>query len=415
VFDLCLFDLDDTLIRTGDLKDIREAGKNDNSIAYKSKLLGEFRKKKDRNIYDDDLLQFVQKKFPDTKFGVFTRAPRSYAATVLNEAYNFVRWDVIVGYEDVKNRKPHGDGIHLAMDRLGLKDLSRILMIGDSDVDVKSAYNAGVAIAVDKTSWIGDYTRDNWDALNHIPDMIFEDPSDVISALEALPLFQPDLEWALSGFHTAPKDLRFERCARWLHKDVGGGKQPYQIYTCGRSFAGYKSISERKKWHALTNSIHDNKESDVFPDEWIGSIYRFVKNKVPNLAIGSPLVVSVIPCRPGRKPRLEKLLDQLKKYIDNNPFPGSARIQYKPELLAYRPGVKSNSNDKLDAVDRFKNVRDHLYVNQRPAVAAGNRVLVLDDVCTTGSSLIYAGMRLQESGAGNITRLAISMNIGNVL
>ena len=415
MLELCLFDLDDTLIRTTDLKEVREAGKNENSSWYKSKLLGEYRKNKNRNLYDDDLLQFVQKKFPETKFGVFTRAPRSYALTILNEAYNFVRWDVIVGYEDVRKRKPHGDGIHLAMNTLGLKDLGKVLMVGDSDVDVKSAYNAGVAIAVDKTSWSKHYTYDNWDALNHLPDMIFEDTSDVISALEALPMFQPDLEWALSGFETAPKNLRFDRCARWLHKEVGGGRQPYQIYTCGRSFAGYESLQLRRKWHELTNSIHDNKESIVFPDAWIGSIYRFIRNKIPHLNIGSPLIVTVIPHRPGRKPRLENLLRQIQGYIIKNPFPGSAKVQYNPELLAYRPGVKSNSNDKLSASDRFKNVRDHLYVTEAAVVAAGNRVLVIDDVCTSGSSLIYAGIRLQEAGAGDITRLAISINIGNVL
>lgn len=415
MFDLCLFDLDDTLIRTADLKDIREAGKNDNSDEYKLKLLNEYRKNTNRNIYSDELLQFVQDKFPNTKFGVFTRAPKSYALTVLNEAYDFVRWDVVIGYEDVKNRKPHGDGIHLAMQKLGLKDLSKILMIGDSDVDVKSAYNAGVAVAVDKTSWSGNYTHDNWNALNHIPDMIFEDPSGVVSALEALPLYQPDLEWALSGFEASPKHLRFDRRARWLHKDVGGGRQPFQIYTCGRSFAGYKSISCRRGWHALTDSIHDNKESDVFPDEWIGSIYRFIKSNVPTARLGLPLIVSVIPHRPERKPRLEYLLGQLQGHINKNPFPGSARVQCNHELLAYQLGVRSNSNDRLDAVDRFKNIRDHLFVNQPQAVVAGNPVLVIDDVCTTGSSLIYAGIRLEEAGAGSITRLAISMNIGNVL
>lgn len=102
MFELCLFDLDDTLIRTGDLKNIREAGKNDNSDAYKSNLLQAYRTMNNRVIYSDDLLQFVQKKFPNTKFGVFTRSPRSYARTVLSEAYDLVRWDVIIGYEDVK-------------------------------------------------------------------------------------------------------------------------------------------------------------------------------------------------------------------------------------------------------------------------------------------------------------------------
>ncbi|MBZ9960609.1 hypothetical protein LB550_20140 [Mesorhizobium sp. BR1-1-14] len=39
----------------------------------------------------------------------------------------------------------------------------------------------------------------------------------------------------------------------------------------------------------------------------------------------------------------------------------------------------------------------------------------MDDVCTTGSSLIYAGLYLSAAGSGEVTCLAISMNIGDVL
>ena len=159
-----------------------------------------YRATNDRIIYSDDLLQFVQKKFPNTKFGVFTRSPRSYARTVLNEAYDLVRWDVIIGYEDVKRTKPFGEGIHAAMEKVGLKYLNKVLMVGDGDADVRAAYNAGVAVALDKSSWSNTYSYDNWDALNHIPDMILEEPSDVISALDALPKFQPNLEYLLSGY-----------------------------------------------------------------------------------------------------------------------------------------------------------------------------------------------------------------------
>lgn len=415
MFELCLFDLDDTLIRTADLKVIREAGKNDNSDAYKSKLLQAYRAKHGRIIYSDDLLKFVQEKFPNTKFGVFTRSPRSYARTLLQEAYDRVRWDVIIGYEDVKRTKPFGEGIHAAMEKVGLKYLNKVLMVGDGDADVRAAYNAGVAVALDKSTWSNNYSYDNWDALNHIPDMTLEEPSDVISALDALPKFQPNLEYLLSGYGKAPDNSRFDRIGKFIPKAMGGGKTPYQVFTCGRSFANYDSVSERKKWHALTASIHDNKDSEFFPEPWIASICCFINRHIGSLNVGSPLIISVVPHRPGRQPRLECLLNQLRGYIQDNPFNGSQRILFRPDLLAYREGVRSNSNDKLNALERFANVRDHLYVRTPKDVAERNRVLVIDDVCTTGSSLIYAGIRLTEAGAGPVTRLAISMNIGNVL
>jgi HAD superfamily hydrolase (TIGR01509 family) len=414
MFNLCLFDLDNTLVRTEDLEQIRLDGKNDQSADYKKKLKGEYASREDRNIYEPHILEEIREKYPKLKFGVFTRSPKSYASTVLKLAYPGFDWDVVVAYEDVNRTKPYGDGIHVAMDKLGLKNLSKVAMVGDQDSDVRAAYNAGVAVVLDTTSWGSSRNYDNWNALNHIPDAVIGGPSELLKVLDNLPKFQPFLEKLMAEDKETTEPRRFDKIGKFIPRQIGGDNTAYQIFTAGRSFANYESLSERKKWHLLTASIHDNKDADTFPEEWVESIYFFIRKTYPFLMFGGNLVVSVVPHRPGRKPRLENLLTQLSSYISSNAFSGSNRISFEPELLAYKEGVRSNSNDHLKANERFANVRDHLFVN-KPEVAQGKKVLVIDDVCTTGSSLIYAGLYLSEAGSGEVTRLAISMNVGNVL
>lgn len=415
MFELLLFDLDDTLLRTADLKEVREAGRNSDTKEYRTRVTTAYSTNSKRVIYSVDLLRAIRSEFPSLKIGVFTRAPRSYAETVLACAYPGFDWDVMVAFEDVKRTKPFGMGIHQAMDVFGLERLDRVLMVGDQDSDIRAAYNAGVAVVLITNSWAIDRTYDNWNSLAHIPDAIIDDPEDLLVVLQALPQYQPDLERLLAGIEKSIRPRRYDRVGKFIPKTVATDKKSYPVFVCGRSFAGYRSISEREKWHLLSKSVQENKDSTVFPEEWVNSVHGFIRKKYPELATSGNLVVSVVPHRPGRTPRLENFLRQIEACVRANTFAGSDRITFEPELLAYRDGVLSNHKFHLNASERFGNVRDHLYVKKPDAVMPRKMVLVIDDVCTTGASLIYAGKFLQAVGSGEVTRLAISMNIGNVL
>ena len=61
------------------------------------------------------------------------------------------------------------------------------------------------------------------------------------------------------------------------------------------------------------------------------------------------------------------------------------------------------------------NVRDHLIVHEKAVVAKGGHFLIIDDVSTTGSTLIYADKYLKEAGATLVTCFSIAMNVSNVL
>lgn len=53
-------------------------------------------------------------------------------------------FDVVVGIDDVKNPKPHQEGISLAMKILNQPEKSKVLYIGDNSSDFLTCQNAGV-------------------------------------------------------------------------------------------------------------------------------------------------------------------------------------------------------------------------------------------------------------------------------
>lgn len=126
------------------------------------------------------------------------------------------------------------------------------------------------------------------------------------------------------------------------------------------------------------------------------------------------VLVTAIPARPGRKARLESLLGQLRKSLIREPIEG-CKVSVSGRVLAFRDGVQSQHNDHLNREQRFANIRDHLIVRSpRKAMEYGS-VLVLDDVVTTGASLIGATIGLKAAGIEDVRCLAMAKSISDVL
>lgn len=410
---LCLFDLDDTLIRTADIKEDREACKNNKSptvIAGVKKHLTST----DRILYTEDELLELRAQFPDLKFGIFTRSPRSYVETVIEWAYPNFDWDVIITYEDVRRTKPHGEGIIKAMDHFSFELLDEVVLVGDTDVDVRSAYNAGCYAVIDKQGWPYKYEYYHWNALKLIPDAIVCGAYQLAAFLRNPLRKLPELERTLDGHTATAYQPRFEKINHFIPAAAGGDRTAYPIHTCGRSFANYDSLAERKKWHKLSTSIANNKDSTSFPQEWIDAIRTFITATYDDLFETPDIIVSVVPHRPGRQPRLEMLLQQLQASINSAPIP-DRNVTISIDLLEYAQGVKSNHGDHLNSNERFINVRDHLRVKNPHTISSDASYLIIDDVTTTGASLIYAGEYLKIAGAKGTRLLSISKNITDVL
>jgi phosphoglycolate phosphatase-like HAD superfamily hydrolase len=412
---LCLFDLDQTLVDTAELQQLRESGVHRTDAAYKGEVQAAFRSRK-RHIIDEISLLTLGLTIDDLKFGIFTRSPRRYVDAILEVAYPLIRWDVVVAYEDVQNRKPSGEGIYTAMISVGLNDtdyLPDVVLVGDSDVDIRAAYHAGCHVILLKQAWPNRLERTHWRSMELLPDAIVNNQDQLITAIANIAHRLPDLECLLSDPAQAPVIPRFDEIGRFFPND----HTRHIVYAAGRSFAGYKALDARRGWHGLSQSIQDNKDSTVFPTEWVESIKRFITHHyryIHALPFDNELVVCAIPPRPGREPRLNHLLDQARASYGPNPRLKRLTLTFDAEILAYRAGVRSHSRDHLSREERFANVRDHLIV-AKPGAVRGKRFLVIDDVSTTGATLLYAKKYLAEAGATSIDCFTIAMNISNPL
>lgn len=414
MFEICLFDLDDTLIRTADLKQVREACKHNNDPQRLKALKALLVRGNGRHIYSLELLRQIRSDFPQLKLGVFTRSPQSYTSTVLSWAYPEFEWDIVVAYEDVQRTKPYGDGIDAAMNAFGVTHLDRVMLVGDSVVDVRSSYHCGCRVVLDRGAWPNKRSPEHWRALEHVPDAIIDVPEELLGVLKSPTCFLPELERLLAGGTSDSQAPRFDKINHFIARAAGEDAAPYPIYVAGRSFSNYESLQYRKQWHTLTASIVDNKESDRFPDEWVNAIRCFIEDQHFTFFDVSHIVVCVVPHRPGRKARLESLLKQLEQSLLEKPMKGF-EIVCQAALLAYKPGVRSQHNDYLNRHERFINVRDHLFVQNTDLITAKGSFLVIDDVTTTGASLIYASKYLKMAGATDVKCLSMAKNIGDVL
>ena len=89
-------------------------------------------------------------------------------------------FDVVVGADDVEKKKPDGEGVRKIAEKLKFFDFNRIYMIGDTEVDILTARNAGVkSIAV---TW-GFRTEE--ELKKYKPDYIAREPEDIKRILQS--------------------------------------------------------------------------------------------------------------------------------------------------------------------------------------------------------------------------------------
>ena len=179
----------------------------------------------------------------------------------------------------------------------------------------------------------------------------------------------------------------------------------------GRLFGEHEEIRFRRGWHTLTNQLLAHKDANVFPEAWIEAIQRFVH--VESIS-NRDVVITVVPFKPGRTPRLERLLDQFAAAYQA-PRVAMGRqapaVAFRSDVLAFRPGAVSSHGNHLSADQRFANVGENLYVNRSQDIQ-GKHVIVIDDVVTTGATLLWSHRYLRQAGARSVSCLSLAQAVG---
>lgn len=91
-----------------------------------------------------DILSYLKSR--GVKLAVFTGKGKRTSAITLQELNIAHYFDLIVSGSDVKNHKPHHEGITKVIDHFSLQP-DEVLMVGDASGDVKASRAAGVKVA----------------------------------------------------------------------------------------------------------------------------------------------------------------------------------------------------------------------------------------------------------------------------
>lgn len=97
-------------------------------------------------FYDNVIAVLQSLKNAGVKVGIVSSKMRFRIAETFEMQAHCHPYDLIVGFEDVKDPKPAPEGINFAVEKFNL-DKSEVLYIGDSFIDAETALNAGVDFA----------------------------------------------------------------------------------------------------------------------------------------------------------------------------------------------------------------------------------------------------------------------------
>ncbi len=407
MFKLCLFDIDQTLVETSNLQWLRDII-NENperfSIAAITNSIEKvFKNYPPKVFFDLNLLNKVRSTFPDLKIGIFTRTHRNYAKSLLSVVYPHFHWDICVCYEDVSYTKPYPEGILYAMRCLEITDSQEVLMVGDDEDDMYAAIRAGARSVLVVTSWSNNiwpgrgWNRERWRAYRTFPDAVISNTSEITQVLDDICQFLPALESALET-KTQKRSKRFRETSGFspFEKTPYGTDKRYAILTAGRYFPVGSVLHEN---HSSTQSILACKDTTVFPQSWFDTLLDLV-----SLAKGGVGVITVIPARSEDScQRMATFLSQFCDYISDKGNFIHCKLFVHNDFFTYTPGARSHHKNHLSYLERFENVEKHLKIKESDGNVEklkGLRAffLIVDDVCTTGATLVCATRRLVEKG-----------------
>lgn len=413
MFDLVIFDLDNTLASTNDLEEFRgRAHLGEQNQNYKDRLVAKIEEQK-RRLLSTEFFEDLRDNNPDIKLAVFTKSPKEYANIVLDEVYPEIEWDSVVAFEDVKHTKPDPEGIYLAAEDCGITQGKAVLLVGDDLGDVEAAYSAGIRVVLAELE-----DQKNYEARKRIPDASVVKEKTVYEAIVDIKQKLPVLERLVEGGDS--NSTYFGRVCRIGHfppKSIAETRHPLQVISLGRLFTEHKALKERRQWHALTDEIVKFKDTDNFPAEWAecvrdaidDQIKQYRKRKGPSHMVKRyNVLITVAPTKADRPRRMENFLELIGSSCDENPLSNSS-VEIALEAFEFSEEARSHHGEHLSQIQRFENVRDCLSVGD--ADFEDKLVFLIDDVVTTGATLYYMDKYSRENGAQEVFCISLAHTI----
>lgn len=374
LFSALLFDLDDTLVASGHLNAACRSGDRD-AVSEGLKALS----------VESAVRATLQSLHGKVPLAVVTASPRWYAELVLKHVLPEVEWKAVVCAGDVARSKPYPDALVHAAKALAATDMRRVAYFGDSKKDVEAAYHAGIRPVL--CTW---FKRDR-EAEQLCPDAILRTTSDLNSYLANPAEFLPLIEQAIEAPH----------CPIWHPRLISVGNAKTKVHTLGRYFPREGDTLTLHQGHALSKQVarKELKEPFAIPEPWTRAaehaVQRIAEDHESNL-------VSIVPAKPGRDPRLERLLDAVQKAVAKT-FP---EVAFSPHTLRF--SAASGQVKHKGVTERRAEVEEHLSLNEK---VKGKRVILIDDVVTTGGTISTAAELLDGGGASDVRLLGMAKTI----
>lgn len=371
--DTFIFDLDMTLLDSSALNDARK--RQDWTYVYNN--MWRIRPFATRPLAPHAVLNQLDAQ--GFKIGIVTSSPRRYAQEIL--AQHSINYDELVAYHDTANHKPDPEPITKMLSLLSTVPNSAVY-VGDDINDVQAAYHANVF------SVGAGWGVENWATFaKSAPDIILHTPEPLLRPLDF------DRLKYLGTYRASDTFRIFEDESEILHPgSVLQWNQGIHMYSLARYFS---TKDPRHAKDLLSQRILNLKNNDTW-SEMFGKGLGTAINKL--LGGWRPDCIVPIPPKPGQtRNRFEKPLQHAL------PFPDGVEVDLQG-LICVREveGYKQLRPSERAAAIRGAYDTEYDW--------SGFKVLLIDDVYTSGETLIECARILKINNAIEVRGLTLSID-----
>lgn len=302
------------------------------------------------------------------RVGIVTSSPRWYAEAIL--ALFGIDADVLVAYDDTAEHKPGPEPLQEALRRLGVPASPEVFYVGDDVGDIEASFHAGVtSIGV---AWA---PTSPYELSSAAPDIFLVRPSRLVKSADDPSKLRYVAEQLASG-----RPYRLHR-GSVLHCDE-------KVLALGRYFP---TADQRHGSSALSAAILSLKSND----ETAAMFGRAFSEALAETKLDVDYVVAVPPKPSQGRNRFEVLLNTASQSLSDIEVVLDG-LTVEKEIQGYK---------QMGPGERARAIRGAFSTRYK---WNGAKIVLLDDVYTTGETTAECVRVLRANGAGDVVTIALS-------